>query len=183
MRLAKALCFLMILGSWAVAAHADPIDPNAAPDPSILLDDPSCPSGAFCANLTYNGPTMTFTLTDPLQFLVPNPPGAYPIPPVYTCSTSFFPFAGLPLVSVNPLEFLGCDFYGTVTNGEAFTISALGGPVELTVPNSNWVCTSEACPNGVISLTPEPGSAALCLIGLVCLVCFRQKTFGAVFRS
>jgi hypothetical protein len=178
MRLSRFLCLLALLGGSAVAAFADPMDPGAIADPSVILDDPSCPAGAFCVDLMYSGPTTTFTLSNPLQFLVPNPPGEYPIPPIYTCSTNFFPYLGLPLVTLNPLEFHGCDFYGTVSQGQPFTISAAGGPVELMLPDPDWTCTTEACPNNIISLTPEPSSAVLLMIGLACVVGMSGRRFG-----
>ena len=183
MRLSRVLCLLALLGGPAVAAFADPIDPSAIADPSIRLDDPVCPAGAFCIDLSYSGPTMTFTLAHPLEFLVPNPPGAYPIPPIYTCSTNFFPYLGLPLLTFDPLEFHGCDFYGTVKSGEAFTISAAGGPVNLSLPDPDWACTSQACPNGIVSLTPEPSSAVLCMIGLVCLFGLSGRRYGFNFST
>ena len=203
MRLVKVVCFLMLLGGSAAAAYSDPIDPASAfPDPNIVWNDPLCAAGAYCADLTYTGTTMTFCdgvigllntpgcMTgnvsnpyNPLQFLVPDPPGPYPAfpnGPVYRCTTNVSPGFGVPIILPGlPIEFNGCDFFGTVTSGEMFTISALGGPVELSLP-TDFSCQS-SCSDGNINLTPEPGSAPLCVAGLVCLLGFGRKRFGAYF--
>src|ERR1700690_2244956 len=66
MRLSRFLCLLALLGGSAVAAFADPMDPGAIADPSVILDGPSCPAGAFCVDLMYSGPTTIFTVSNPL---------------------------------------------------------------------------------------------------------------------
>lgn len=182
MRLAWALGVLATLGGFVIPAHASVtgIDPSSIiNDPTIELDDPSCPSGAFCVDLTYTGPS-TFFFLPPLIFSVRNPPGEFPVPPVYTCESNIFAVnLALPLFSKS--EFTGCLFdLGELTHNEPLTISSLGGPVELTLPN-NFSCPS--CSDGTINLSPEPGTAILYVSGLLCLVGIIRKRFRADSRA
>jgi hypothetical protein len=176
-KLSWVLGLFIILGGSATQVYADatPMDASSAiGDPRIIVQDPSCPVGAYCVDLTYTGPSMFF-LFDPLVFSVPNPPGEYPVPPIYTCESNVF-LVNLALPIFSHSEFTGCLFdLGYLTQNEPLTISSLGGSVELTLP-PNFSCPS--CSDDIIDLSPEPGTAILYLTGLIFLIAFCRKYFG-----
>jgi len=186
MKLARVLGFLIILGSSVIPAYATetPIGPSSVlSDPTISIRDPNCGSDPYCVDLTYTGATGT----ELLAFLVPAPPGFLPAnPPPYNCVTNILG-ATVATLEETPSEFNGCLFDGPLTNGEDVTISA-DGPVVLTIPevagNPVFTCTDTSqCPGGDIDLTPEPRTALLYMTGLVFLVGFARKRFGANFRT
>lgn len=188
---------LLILGISAVATKAQ----TAAPDPGIFLDDPSCPSGVYCVDLTYDGTSpltiapflSSFPPPTPFNVSVPDPPGSYSaLPPLYTCNSNIFS-TSLPTgtLSLTPGDsaFTGCDFWGgTINPGTpgmptVLTLYAVGGPVELAVPE-DFSC-SGSCSDGIAYLgpTPEPSTALLYLTGILCLVVFGRRRLKAHVRT
>lgn len=181
--LARVVCFLIILGGSVIPAYAaeTAIDPSSVlADPTISFRDPDCGGDPFCVDLTYTG--MTGNPIN-LGFFVPTPPGFLPAnPPPYDCVTNI---VGATMQTFETAsEFLGCIFSGPLTNGEDVTISA-DAPVVLTIPEGIggpvFTCTDTSqCPGGdTIDLTPEPRTALLYMTGLVFLVGFVRKRFGA----
>lgn len=192
--LTRVGCFLILLGSSAFATYAQTaVDPSSViSDPTIRYSDPSCPAGNFCIDLTYTGPTMS---VPELTFLVPNPPGELPDPASYTCESNVFaacsPIDNSPSGSPPATELYGFVFYTppgdtppTFTTDELFILSSTA-PIQLTLPpGSDLACTPpSSCPTGEISLSPEPGLAPLYMTGLVFLIGFTRKRFGATFRT
>jgi hypothetical protein len=183
---------LLILVISAVATKAQ----TAAPDPGIFLNtDPPCPSGVYCATLTYNGPTITInnffsSVPPPTPFTlsVADPPGYYdalPPYPVYTCGSNIFmQSAPTGTLYPPPPTFTGCNFWdGTITNDEKLSLYVEGGQVSIAIP-SDFSCTG-SCSDGVAYLgpTPEPGTALLYLTGILCLVGFGRSRLKAQFRT
>jgi hypothetical protein len=203
MKIARLLSVLVVLGTWAIAAHAQtPIDPSSViPDPTINFHrpDPTCDPGV-CVDFAYTGANSAsggeifFGTVTPL-----------PIPPEYSCTYNGDPnacFVDLKYSTTDPpfpIDFLGVGFFITtpLCNGlddcgpqTTFSIDAtgIGNSFLLTVPTDLLSCTSPACPGGTISLepiatTPEVGTALLYLTGLVSLVGFARKRFGADFLT
>jgi hypothetical protein len=191
MKLVRAFCCLAALvGFCALVARAD----DTASDPVITMHEPdpaACPTGAYCINLTYEGPTTLFG--DILFATVPAsglPATIVPPPPTYSCDTNA-PLAVFIAqysdVSAPPPpitgDFVGCLYLGLLTTGETFTLSADGGPIVLSNPNTeDWVCQDAAqCSDGDLDLTPEPGTGVLFASGLLLLSLagFARKRFGA----
>ena len=175
MKLGRVFWLLAILGTSAVAAQAHtPIDSGSLiSDPRVILNDPSCPTGAYCVDLLYIGPTLTvgpFPFHTPFVLSTPSPD---PVPPIYTCGSNIFDVS-LPtgtITSFRPLRgtFTGCDFWdGTITSGETVTLSAAGGPVQFTLP-TGFSCPDGGCSDGIIDLSPEPAAALLYMTGLIFL--------------
>jgi hypothetical protein len=136
----------------------------------------------------YTGGPALFTIipNDPLVFSVPNPPGEYPatlFPPTYKCESNVL--VGVPTGQIGPpTEFTGCDFYGYLPGSETFTLSVTGGSgIVLALPTDFGCVTPSECHmvNGqdVVDLSPEPATALLYVTGLVLLVGFARKRFGA----
>jgi hypothetical protein len=65
----------------------------------------------------------------------------------------------------------------------ALTLYAVGGPVELTVPEG-FSCLG-SCSDDIAYLgpTPEPGTALLYLTGVLCLVVFGRRRLKVQFRT
>lgn len=190
-KLARVFCFLVILGSSAVAAYAQtPIDSSSViGDPTVAARDPSCPTDAYCVPITYDGTKSHYygSIFDALTFLVPDPPGPLPNGSSYTCETGVsgdifkhclviaLPTPLFPLT--DPIDFYGVLFWGgTLTPDEVVTLSSVGGPVEFDLP-ANFKGPK------IIDLSPEPGTALLYMTGLVVLVGFVRKRFGANFLT
>jgi hypothetical protein len=202
MKIARVLCVLVVLASSAIAAHAQtPIDSNSViPDPTINFHrpDPACDPG-ICVDFAYTG---TNSATGGEIFFGTVTP--LPIPPEYSCTYNGDPNAcfvdleysdGVPPF---PIDFLGVGFFvpTPLCNGvgcgpqTTFSIDAagIGNPFVLTVPTGQLSCLDPACPGGTISLdpiptTPELGTALLYLTGLVSLVGFARRRFGANFLT
>jgi hypothetical protein len=184
---------LVIFGATAIAARAQTsIDPRTFTDPRVILNDPSCPSGAFCIDLSYTGNPKEFTLLPfgPLQFLVPG--SGYPNPFEYSCSEDIPLFRGSPAFTFPGLpvdrrgKFHGCDFFGYIAPG-TFTIAVLGGPVVLELP-PGFSCTDANCSDGEIPLTknyvtPEPDTLFLYLTGLILVLAFTRKRWPRSGRA
>lgn len=192
MKLARVFCFLIILASSAIAAYAQtPIDPSSViNDPHVVLNspDPACPLGDYCVDLTYStthtGPVFVPVLT----FLVPDPPGELPVPPAYSCSSNVFllcltDYSGFQ--GFKPTEFNGFTLlFGILYNGQTFILESTG-PIQLELP-SGFACNpASLCPDGVVTFSPEPGTALLFMTGLLLLslVGFARKRFAANFRT
>jgi len=191
MRLGRVFCFLILFGISAIAAHGQ----TTVPDPHDTLNhpDPTCPPGDFCVDFTFHTTSATPVYVSQLTFEVPMPPGQLPEnPPPFTCSTNVFPDCkSLDNSPPNPgTEFYGFVYYGGayLTNGETFILFS-NEPILLDLPTnlppgSSLTCNSNnPCPDGVISATPEPGSSLLYMTGLIFLVGFTKKRFGANFSS
>lgn len=202
MKIARLLCVLVVLGISAFAADAQtPIDPSSViPDPTINFHrpDPPCVPGT-CVDFAYTGPNeangeIFFGTVSPI-----------PIPPEYSCTYNGDPnscFVDLQLsdtIPPFPIDFLGVGFIiptplcnGTGGCGPQTTFSidavGIGNSFVLTVPTDQLSCIAPACAGGTISLdpiatTPELGTALLYLTGLVSLVGFARKRFGANFLT
>jgi len=203
MKIVRVLCVLVVLGTSAIAAHAQtPIDSNSViPDPTINFHhpDPPCTLGV-CVDFAYTGANSN---TGGLIFFGTVSP--LPIPPEYSCAYNGDPnacFVDLEYSATNPpfpIDFLGVGFFVTtpLCNGlddcgaqTTFSINAvgIGNPFVLTVPTDLLSCIAPACAGGTISLdpiptTPELGTALLYLTGLVSLVGFARRRFGANFLT
>ena len=188
-------CFVILFGGSAIATHAQtPVDPTI----SLHYPDPpgACPTGAYCVNLAYSGPTEF--VYDYLFPTVPASgiPGAviFPPPPTWMCSTndtymvgpstysdtfdaSYSDVSGTSEVTGN---FIGCAFSGKLTRGDTFTISAQGGTVVLSLPTGFSCQAGQNCSGNDINLTPELGTGFLFLSGLLLfsLGGFARKRFG-----
>jgi hypothetical protein len=190
-KLARALCFLAILASSAVAAYAQtPIDASsltgADPTISVRSPDPACTD---CVDLTWTGTAPPAPSTTTFFFAVSGyPPTGVIIPPDYSCAvdpSSTNPIACntvTMLIGGKP-EFVGVDLIVyNLTNSESFSFSATGGPVTLVVPaDSGLTCNADTpCNAGgsfLIGPSPEPGTALMFMTGLVLLVGFSWRRF------
>ena len=184
MKLAWVFCFLIILGSSASVAHAQtPVDPD------IIIHGSPCVE-TYCVDLVYTGKTTCFGyLSCPFPFGIP-PSGspflfalADPITGItladiaagmFTCSAQDLP--GITLddfkrVSSNDYTFLGCYYYGLLTDGQGMTW------------NSNQNTPPAASPD--LEVVPEPSSSVLFMSGLIlfCLGGFARKRLGSNFRT
>lgn len=193
-KLVQGVCFLIILGSWAIAAHAQ------TTDALVRIDDPTCTPGPGCIVLTYTGPTETIGAypSAPLFLAVANPPGYYldPAPPNnYNCGSDVFTISlpdVVPTTPPPPQTFLGCYFYGgTINNGDTYSISVTGSDIPILISLDNdgtqvWECAAEdasSCSGDVATVdpTPEPSTSLLYMSGflLFLLVGFFRKRFRA----
>ena len=195
MRLGRVFFFVILFGSSAFAAYAQtPVDPKVL----FSTPDPSC-TPPYCVDLEYvgsSGGTGTFF------FEVASYPTGIPEPPAYSCGvidTQVPPPATLPSCKVNQLPeppLTPTDFFGItltvpdITNGQTFSITVDGGPVNLILPtgvnaSGPLDCTSGCGEGGGISLdpTPEPGTALLFVSGLIGVVGFARKRFGTNFHT
>ena len=193
MKLARVFCFLLILGSSAIAAHA-----QTNTDAIIHIDDPSCTPGSNCVVLEYTGPTVDIPNLGPppqLTFLLPvtNPPGFVPDPPSpsnINCGSDVFS-SSTAITNNGATEFFGCSFAGgTLTNDTLYSISDDGATsqVPLTVDGSIWQCAPDtSCTQDDISISfaPEPGTSLLFMTGILVfsLGGFARKRFGATSRT
>lgn len=191
MKLARVFCFLIILGSSAIAAHAQT-------DAIIHIDDPLCTPGPTCVNLLYIGPTVTIPNVGPppdLVFLLPvtNPPGFVPDPAYpdnINCGSDVFS-TSTPVTDAGATEFFACSFSGgTLTNDMTYSISDVGATsqIPLSVDNTMWQCapdTSCTQPDISIGFAPEPGTSLLFMTGILMfsLGGFARKRFGGTSRT
>jgi len=196
MRLALVFCFLTILGSAAVPAHA-----QTPTDPSFIIHGSPCVL-LYCVDLAYTGPTECYNVAIPIinphgYCLNPTPPplldaalGSEGVPflfalatpitgiPIldlglYNCSTADLPGIALDdfTFSGGTATFLGCNYYGILSNGQDFTWNA-------SVP-------SPLAPNPLIEVVPEPTSFVLFTSGLVifCLGGFTRRRLAGNFSN
>ena len=178
MKLARVFFFLAILGSSAVAAYAQTsIPPN---DPRVVFNtpDPACPTGLYCVDLTYTGPTE-----NALIFGVPGPSGSFlPVPPAYSCVSNAFAECQADENEAGTEFFAYSLFDGSVTSGETFSLTSTG-PIQLTLPAGFTCNPGSPCSmvNGVLvaDLTPEPGTAILFMSGLIFVVGLTSKRLVA----
>jgi hypothetical protein len=193
MKLARVLCFLIILGSSAIAAYAQtPIAPSSLNgDAHVHLNDPIC-SDPICVALVVTG-TSTHHV-DSLFF--PAVEGGTYTPPLL-CDTNIegwecdVKFNG---DHDSDDTFLGFSFHPREDDGESLT----GGlaldfssniPILLGQSNNTACVPASACSNGVLAplfiLTPEPSSSLLFTTGLLLfsLVGFVRKRLGANFPT
>lgn len=169
---------LVVLGCAATSARAD-----STSDFRVILNDPSCPQGAYCAQLGYTGTApVTYTESNPLVFYAPEPIPVVPGGQTATCASDFFTGEGSGCTvwavpsTTDANTFLGVAFWGTETVdvGSGFTIGVSGTSLSLLLP-ANFECDDQACPNGVITLTPEPSTIVLLAGGLLFLAFFRKR--------
>jgi len=187
MKLGLVFCSLILFGISAIAAKAQtPVDPHE----TLNKPDPACPSGDFCADLVWEGGTEH---VPSLTFLVPNPPGELAEnPPIYSCSTNVFTMCkandnSSVIPPVIGTEIFSFQFYGgnpLLTDGDTF-IYFTDQPIgELILPAGLCPISDPECSLGtMITLSPEPGTSLLYMTGLVFLVAFTTKRFGANFRT
>ena len=189
-KLMQGVCFLIIFGSWAIAAHAQ------TTDTLVRIDDPTSCTGIDSATeicVQYTGPTVYVPSFDPLdlgfELAVSNPPGEVPDPssdPINCASDSFG--LAFPLTKQGGTEFSGCAFsFGTLTNDAYYTISISdpsGIPdIPFTLPGSEWQCPAGEVCSGAgplsVTFTPEPSTSLLYVSGLLLflLVGFFRKRF------
>jgi hypothetical protein len=184
MKLARVFCFLIILGSSAIVAHAQTIV-----DPTLIIHGSPCVE-TYCVSLVYTGTTTCFGyLPCPPPFGIP-PSGAPflfaladPVTGVtlaeilagtFNCEAEDLPGIALDdfkRISSNNYTFLGCNYYGLLTGGQAFT----------------WNST-ESSPLAVspdLEVVPEPSSSVLFMSGLIlfCLGGFARKRLGNNFPT
>ncbi len=183
-RVAQLACLLVICAVAAVAAHADSTTTTSTnTDPRVILNDPACPEGAYCVNLTYTGDgSATYTEDDPLEFLAPTP---LPNGLDYTCGSTTDENISCATIITQPppVSFLGVYFWGmSLSPGQVVTLGALGGPVSFDLPE-NFSCTDGGCSDGIIELTPEPSTAILFAIGLAFLLAGTKRRFGLFDRA
>ena len=187
MRLALVFCFLTMVGSAAVPAHA-----QTPTDPSFIIHGSPCVE-VYCIDLAYTGPTTCFTYILPCPNPTPPPIGypssgdgpflfalATPITGIpildlglYNCSAADLPGIALDdfTFSGGTATFLGCDYFGLLTDGQTFTWNA-------SVP-------SPLAPNPLIEVVPEPTSFVLFTSGLVifCLGGFTRRRLAGNFSN
>lgn len=209
MKLARVFCFLVILGSSAVAVHAQtPIDPSSIidPGPRTATPDP-CSDSSYCDNFTYNA-SLTNSSTSKCDilgctffFAVPSPilivPGTK-----YGCEVSgSAQLAGAPawdLLGYLPISCTvkitdphGNDYFDGVYlivpgafPGETFSVSEFGSPLAYDFPSS-WTGPGgcNPCEDIKIDPTPEPRTAVLYMTGLIFLVSIARKRLGIKFRA
>jgi hypothetical protein len=191
MRFVRILSLVLLVGFCAVIARADATTPG---DPRVRADDPVCPTGAYCVTIE-STTAVTVPYCDPFVLLldpsacpgtpfnlaVADPPGFYSVPPVYTCGSNIFGEA-VPTGTLFPtITFTGCNFAdGTIPADTPITISSMGGPVILDLPEG-FTCPDGGCSDGQIDLTPEPRTSVLFVTGLLLfsLAGFARKRLGA----
>jgi hypothetical protein len=181
-KLVRIVCFLIIFGAWATAAHAS--------DALINFDDPLCTPGPGCVQLEYTGtpgPVIFFPI------LVANPPGFYPDPAPpnnYNCASNIFVFS-FPLA--DPTQFFGCGFLlGILENNTPYSLSITGANIPINLSLDSDLKCAPSDPTSICSgdkatvdPTPEPSTALLYTSGLllIFLVGFSRKRLGASFRT
>lgn len=187
--------FLIILGSSAIAAHA-----QTSEDLSSLLGDPTisvrspdpCPG---CVDLTWTGtPPMHPSQTTFFFAVSGYPPSGVVIPPDYSCvvdpsSTNPINCNALTMLIGGEPEFIGVNLIVyNLTDLETFGFSATGGGVTLVVPPDSGLSCNPSTPcvddRFFIGTTPEPGTALLYMTGIVFfLIGFARKRFRVSFRT
>jgi len=174
----------MLFGISAIAAYAQTSIPSSSviPDPHVVFNspDPPCTGTCYSVDLTYTGAPENGVI-----FSVPGPPGSFLVanPPAFTCDSNVFACAPDEIGN----EFFAFSFFdGTLTSGETFTLSS-DEPLDLSLPPGFTCNQPNACSTvdgmPVVNLTPEPGTAVLFLSGLISVVGFAKKRFGANART
>lgn len=170
--------FLVVAGISATAARADSTN-----DFRVILNDPSCPSTAFCVNIGSTGTgSETFTVSNPLVFYAP--PQPIPAGQTAACGSTTDPSISCGLFTIpttDPQTFLGVAFWGfTLGPNQDLTIGVTGTQLlSLNLPTGFQCDPVSACPNGIITLTPEPSTVLLLISGLLALAVSRRR-FGTV---
>ena len=178
MKLARVFCFLVILGSSAVAA-------SAQTDIHVTLNDPSC-AFSFCVQLMVTGPG---TDIDALLFNVTG--GTYA--PPFVCDTNIVTNDAAWTCTVKTSGGVLSGFlFEQPSDGLApgdFLALSSNIPVQLG-QSGNTVCVPvSACPGGelipLLTATPEPPSFVLFMTGLLLfsLGGFARKRLGANFHT
>jgi PEP-CTERM motif len=181
-QLTRVVLLLMFFGITAIASRADSTN-----DFKVILNDPSCPTTAFCVDIGYTGTgTVTYTASDPLVFNAP----AQAIPPDQTvaCGSTIDPSIQCGVFTIptgDPTTFLGVAFWGfTVSPDQGdLTVGLTGTDLLMLDLPSGYACDPpSACPNGIITLTPEPSTVLLLMSGLLGLA-FLRKRFKPLLRA
>lgn len=172
---------LLFFMSLVAVVRADDT-PATSTDFKVILNDPSCPSDAFCVDLGYQGDTsVTYTVSNPLVINAP----AQPIPQGQTaaCGSTTDPSISCSVFAIptgDPQTFLGVAFWGfTVGPDQDLTVGVSGTQLlSLDLPSGYGCDTtsgSSTCSNGVITLAPEPSTMLLLMSGLLALGFFRKR--------
>ena len=173
-QLTRVILLLLLFGISAIAARAD-----SSNDFRVILNDPSCPSTAFCVNIGVIANTSeTYTASSPLVF-----DAQEAIPPGQTvaCGSTVDPSIQCGVFTIptgdDPTTFLGVAFWGfTIAPNEDLTIGVTGTDLLTLDMPAGYACDPvSACPNGVITLTPEPSALLLLMSGLLALAFFRKR--------
>jgi hypothetical protein len=203
MKLTRLFFFLMILGSLAIAAHAQTPLPaptsGGAGDPRIVFPD-ACPADAFCADLTTGDTAITIAKCpggdielalggcSDLFFGVAT--GPISVPPFWTCASDDTGGVGFlqsaPNGTFPPLKFTGCAFAdGSIPANTTISVAVegLGGappPVVTFVIPAGFVDAGSD-----ITFSPEPGTSLLFVSGLllISLGGIARKRFGTTSRT
>jgi hypothetical protein len=183
MKLARVFCLLIILGSSAIAAHAQtPIDLSSSNgDIHVVLNDPTCVE-SLCVELMVTG-TPTENI-DALFFPVTG--GTYT--PPFLCDTNIAtPMQWQCLVETDGGALSGFLFFQPSNDGlTPGTLLDLSSNIPVMLGQSgNTVCVpAGACMGGELdplATTPEPRSSVLFMTGLLLfsLGGFARKRLGA----
>jgi hypothetical protein len=181
MKLARVFCFLIILGSSAIAAYAQtPIDPSSLNgDVHVALNDPTC-SFTFCVALVVTGEHPVDS------FFFPIVPGGTYIPP-FKCDVSIEGQDWKCRAVVHDGKFMGFLFYqpddDALSPGTPLDFSS-NIPIALMLSGNTACVPASACPKGELApllFTPEPRSSVLFITGLLLfsLGGFARKRLGA----
>lgn len=186
-QLTRAGIFLMLLTSLAVVARADGTSATATSsnDFKVILNDPSCPSDAFCVDIGYGGSTtVNYTVSNPL--VINAPPQPIPQGQTAACGSTTDPSISCDVFAIpsgDPQTFLGVAFWGFSVSPDSpdLTVGVSGIQLlTLDLPAGYSCDPPSACPNGIITLTPEPSAAFLLMSGLLALAVFRKRFRAAV---
>ena len=177
MKFARVFCFLVILGSSAIAAYAQtPIDPSSSNgDIHVVLNDPTC-AYTLCVELIVTGEKNVDFLFFPVTG------GTYP-PPI-VCSTDIADWTCN--ADIDHRQLMGFAFYQDAPNGLSpgtlLDISS-NGPVLLGQSGNTACVPASACTGGELGplAAPEPRSYVLFMTGLLLfsLGGFARKRLGA----
>ncbi|MGA9882384.1 MAG: PEP-CTERM sorting domain-containing protein [Candidatus Acidiferrales bacterium] len=185
----RAGIFLLLFMSLAAIARADDA-PATLNDFKVVLNDPSCPSGTICADIGYEGPSEYVSILNPVIFVATSPV-LIPAGQTAACSSDFlsncaviFPGNGEGNPT-DPFDYFYAVAYwgGTISQQEDLDVGVSGlSSLALDLP-ANFECDDNACPNGVVTLTPEPPTVLLFVSGLLLLGFFRRRGFAFAAAS
>lgn len=173
-QLTRVVLLLMVFGVTAIASRADSTN-----DFKVILNDPTCPWNAFCVDIGSTGnSSVTYTASDPLVFN--SPAQAIPVGQTVACGSTVDPSMQCGVFTIptgDPTTFLGVAFWGfTVTPGEDLTVGLTGTDLLTLDLPSGYACDpASACPDGMITLTPEPSTVLLLMSGLLGLALLRRR--------
>ncbi|MGH9685730.1 MAG: PEP-CTERM sorting domain-containing protein [Candidatus Acidiferrales bacterium] len=182
-QLTRAGILLLLFAGLAAIARADDA-PATLNDFKVVLNDPSCPSGTICADIGYDGPSEYVSILNPVVFWATSPV-LIPEGQTAACSSNFlkncavaFPGNG----EGNPADpfdyFYAVAYWGGTISQEDLDIGVSGlSSLALDLP-ANFECDNSACPNGVVTLTPEPPTVLLLISGLLLIGFLRRKRFA-----